>query len=315
MKYSFLLVNYNMAKLIRSVVKNIGRRVPVGSAYEVLIADNSSDSAHRLSPSSFVEHDKIKVIPLAENRGFVDALNQLLPMARGEYVVIMHPDVELNEGCLEALTAFLQDHPRAGVVSPDLNYPNGQPNRIRLRFPTVTTENRRCCNILTQMLLRRRFMRDEIFWDRQADAQSDMVMSVCMMFRGDTLRAIGPIDRRLVFYYANDFLCGRAGQLGWSCHYVKAARAIHFERYTPRTEYSAGEAMSYKESPIAANPRMRADYCVFLQSFYPLWSRLGLRGLALIEDLIEMAAQFRHPWQRRNNIVQLARSIAVHSPF
>jgi N-acetylglucosaminyl-diphospho-decaprenol L-rhamnosyltransferase len=314
-KYSFLLVNYNMAALVEIVVRTVQQRIPAHSSYEIIIADNSTDSSHRLNNSSFPPGAPIRLVSLAANRGFVDALNRIIPLACGDCVVIMHPDVELKEGCLEALCAFLHSHPEVGVVSPDLYYPSGLPNKIRLRFPAVATELRRFFNNLCQIVLRRKFMTDEILWDRKANVKADMVMSVCMMLRGRALQDIASIDPRLIFYYANDYLCARARQLGWVCYYIREAKAIHFERYTPREQYSDQEAMAYKRSPIAANPRMRSDYFVFLAVFYPLPARLALRTLALLEDTIELLAQFKRPWQRKANIKQLLRSLAVDVGF
>jgi GT2 family glycosyltransferase len=225
--------------------------------------------------------------------------------------MIMHPDVELVPGCMRALSQFLGSNPRAGIVSPDLYYPNGAPNRIRLRMPTIRSELRRVMNMFSFILLHRKLLTDELFWDHASETDSQTVMSVCMLVRREVIQAIGDIDPGLVFYYANDFLCHQARRLKWTCHYTPAARAIHFERYAPTEMYSDNSEMEYKRSTTAANPRMRSDYFAFLSLCYPRQARFIMHGLAFVEDAVQLLAQFKRPFSRKREITQLWASIAL----
>jgi GT2 family glycosyltransferase len=138
MTYSFLLVNFNMFGLVERCIGQIQAGVRPGDEYEIVIADNSTDARFSI-PEAFVRtNQKIKVVRISQNKGWVDALNQILPLASGEFTVIMHPDVTLGENCLGQLRTFLEQHPQAGFLSPSLSYPDGTPNAIRLRFPKLS---------------------------------------------------------------------------------------------------------------------------------------------------------------------------------
>lgn len=310
MQYSFLLVNYNMVGLIENLVANLAGEIPAGATFEILIADNSNDPSKALPDGGTVRGVPVTLLRI-ENRGYVDALNRLIPLARGERVMISHPDIELAPGALAALTAFLEAHPKAGLVSPDLYYPDDSPCRIRLSFPRLGSELRRVANIVLAIVSGKRPMRDELFWDRSGDATVETVMGVCMLLRREALHAVGRIDPRLVFYYSNDYLSGMVRRHGWTCHYTRSARAIHYERYAPKHLYGGNADMVYKVSPIAANPRMREDFFVFLSSFYSLPLRLAIRACALAEDGIQLLAQFRAPKARRDNITRLWQSVKI----
>jgi GT2 family glycosyltransferase len=251
------------------------------------------------------------VLTLPQNVGFVNALNEIIPLATGDRAIIMHLDVELLDGCIQALDDFMEAHPSAAVVSPDLYYPDGQPNKIRTQFPKVSLSLKRVLNKLLFITTRRKLSDDEVLWDHSSDVSVDMVMSVCMMFRKQVLQEIGRVDPRLFFYYSNDYLCGRARQLGWTCHYTRNARAIHFERFTPTEDYSGSDLMTYKKSTVAANPRMRADFFVFLSHFYSLHTRLAFRALAMTEDLIELLAHLTHSEKRQQNVSSQWRSVLI----
>jgi GT2 family glycosyltransferase len=311
MEYSFLIVNFNMAGLVLRLIENLRNAVPIGTRFEIIIADNSTDPEMRLSSQALPADVRTKLLFVEPSRGFVAALNQIIPLARGRWVMIMHPDVELRAGCLNALATFLQANPKAGVLGPDLFYPDGTPNKIRLRSPTTATEARRFLNQLTHILTRRKLTADEILWDRIDDVSTDTVMSVCMLIRREALEAIGAIDSRLVSYYSNDYLCHRVRKLGWTCHYTRTAQAIHFERFAPKGTYSESEVMAYKRSTIAANPRMRLDYFNFLSLCYPFAARIGLRAIALAEDSVQLVAQLKHPVKRRKQFGRLWASVLI----
>jgi GT2 family glycosyltransferase len=290
MVYSFLLVNFNMWGLLERCIREIETGVD-DDRYEILIADNSTDERFRV-PDDF-EHPAVTVTRVAENRGWVDALNRVLPAARGEYVIVMHPDVTLAEGCIPALRSFLESNPRAGVVGPNLVYPNGSSNAIRLQFPRVSVEARRLANIVCHILFHRRPLRDEVLWDHVSDTQADMVMSVLMMFRRDALAQIGLVCGGLWTYYANDWLCGRARSLGWTCHYVAAAGATHWERYSPPGLYSDADASAYKRDPVPVSDRMCRDRFTFLREFYSRPVRAAFSVLMTLENLVHIAAQLK----------------------
>jgi GT2 family glycosyltransferase len=310
-EYSFLIVNFNMAGLVLRLIENLRVAAPGGAVFEIIIADNSVDPDMRLRSEDLPAGVRTRLVFVEPSRGFVAALNEIIPLARGRWVMIVHPDVELRTGCLAALSSFLQAHPRAGVLGPDLFYPDGTPNKIRLRSPTTATEVRRFLNQLTHILTRRKLTADEILWDRLDDVSTDTVMSVCMLIRREALEAIGRIDPRLVSYYSNDYLCHRVRKLGWTCHYTLSAQAIHFERFAPKGTYSESEVMAYKRSTIAANPRMRLDYFNFLFLCYPLAARIALRAVALAEDSVQLVAQLKQPVKRRKQFGRLWASVLI----
>lgn len=190
MVYSFMLVNYNMSGLVECCIESI--ETEVGSdTYEIIVADNSTDPMFRLADSFAELHKRVRLVRLSENRGWIDSLNAILPFATGDYVIIMHPDVTFGGGCLRTLRHFLEANQTAGIVSPNLYYPDGTENRLRLRFPGLRTELRRVLNVIPRAFLKRNAVADEIFWDRSTNSETDMVMSVCMMIRGSVLERVG----------------------------------------------------------------------------------------------------------------------------
>ena len=188
------------------------------------------------------------------------------PKTTNHYTIIMHPDVRIERDTLGTLAEFLQQHPDAAVVSPDLVYPDNRPCTIRTRFPTLCSELKQLCNVFTQVLLKRKFFVDEVLWDHHGTIPVDMVMSVFMCWRTTDLKEIGGISPTLWTYYGNDYLCGQAGKLGKHCYYTDKARVVHYERYADKELYSGGDDSEYKGDPAPAAPKMEKDRIRFLRS-------------------------------------------------
>lgn len=307
---SFLLVNFNSAALVAHCLDKLLNVLPEGVPVEILIADNSSDPAYRLPADFAASRPSVRLVQL-ENRGWIDALNHLFPLAQGRYLVVMHTDLEFAEGAPQAMLNFLRAHPEVGIASPDLVYPDGSGCRIRLQFPTIRSEAGMLVNSIWRALLRRNLVRAEPEWDRSGDVEAEMVMSVCMFIRREIAEAILRIEPRLVFYYGNDYLCARARKLGYKIAYVSTARAVHYERFTPPHLYARGREMQYKSDTIGANPRMRDDFLVFLRSCYPWWRRIPIRCFAILHDSVMLLTQLRSFRSRREGARNMWRSLRV----
>src|SRR6185437_931576 len=76
-----------------------------------------------------------------ENLGFSKANNQALPLARGEYVLFLNPDSEMQPGTLERMLAELAGFPERAAVGPRVRKPSEFISRnCARRLPTLWTE-------------------------------------------------------------------------------------------------------------------------------------------------------------------------------
>ena len=262
-KISFLLVNYNMKGLVEQVIQSITTRLSESNiSYEILIADNSTQNEYAFNNEDCQSH-KNSQFYFIENKGWVDALNFLFNKVNGEYVCICHPDIEFNDHCIPKLLDFLEENKEVGIVSPDMTYPNGQHVNIRLHFPTLSTEYKRLLNIISHILIKKKFMKDEILWDRFEDVDVDTVMSVCLLARREIIDKIGQIPEEFFLYYANDYICLQAKRNGYNNYYLKDATIIHYERFSDDTLYSSEKDLDYKKTPAPILDRMERDLFVF----------------------------------------------------
>lgn len=91
--------------------------------FEVIVVDDcSSDgSAERLAG-----YPGVRVVRNRENLGFVGSCNQGAALARGELIVFLNNDTQVQPGWLDALAATFDEAADAGIVGSRLIYPDGR---------------------------------------------------------------------------------------------------------------------------------------------------------------------------------------------
>lgn len=84
----------------------------------VLVVDDCpDDESIRRAKARFPQ---IEVLRNERNLGFVKACNRGLSAAQSPYVMLLNNDVEVTEGWLEALVAFMEGHPACAACQPKI---------------------------------------------------------------------------------------------------------------------------------------------------------------------------------------------------
>ncbi len=102
MKLTIIIVNYNVTNLLRKCLSSIEKFCDVD--YEVIVVDNASpDSSWKSLIKGF---RKTKFIESAENKGFAVANNTAVKEAKGEYILLLNPDTELEGFYMNEILQF-----------------------------------------------------------------------------------------------------------------------------------------------------------------------------------------------------------------
>lgn len=120
---SIVILSYLRPDLVENLVKSIFL-FSAGYRYEIIVVDNGSPPGeHVLSPEIA---QRVTIVRLAHNRYRGDAYNIGVERAKGEYVVLMHNDIVVENGWLRPLIALLENDPTVAAVGPKFLYPSGQ---------------------------------------------------------------------------------------------------------------------------------------------------------------------------------------------
>ena len=126
----------------------------------VYCVDNASEPAYRgslvklLNAHTRNERYRLEYLLLEQNRGFGAGHNAALAAARSDYHLILNPDAELDAYALAKGIAAMADNLDIALLSPAVSGPDGQPEFLCKRYPSVLVLSLRG---FAPVLLRRAF--------------------------------------------------------------------------------------------------------------------------------------------------------------
>jgi len=224
--FSVIIVNYNSGRLAKACVESIRRSAPQAT-YEVIVVDNASpdDSSELLA----TEVPDIRFLPQRENLGFARGVNVGIAVARGDFLLILNPDIFVLGRAIDTLVEFARAHPQAAVLAGQLLNANGSRQDSVFRFYTPWTILARRTPLGLLPAGRRHLdwvlLRD---YDRAAPRRVDWVLGACMLVRRSIIETVGPMDGRYFLYFEDMDWCRRFWRSGFEVWYVPAARFAHY---------------------------------------------------------------------------------------
>jgi GT2 family glycosyltransferase len=228
MKLSIIIVNYDTGPLTAACIESILRQ-ELPFSFEIIVIDNAShdESASHLT-SDFPE---ITVLANDKNVGLAAGVNRGLAAAKGDYYLILNPDIIVLPKALETLVSFLQKHKDVGMVGGQLISPNGEIQDSCYRFYTPLTviyrrtwlgKTRRGRQDVARLL-----MKD---FDHRSVRDVDWLMGACLLVRGAAVREVGGMDERFFLYFEDVDWCRRFWEAGWRISYVPQAQFSHYHQ-------------------------------------------------------------------------------------
>lgn len=224
MDLSIVIVSYRTPEHLRRCLNVLaGYRSPL--ALEIIVVDNESGDE---SPAVARSFSGVTVVETGSNLGFAGGVNRGLAVAHGRYALVLNPDVEVGEGSLDALVAFMDAHPETGLAGPKLLNGDGTLQHSCRRFYTLNTILLRRTPLgklfPNAPALRRHLMLD---YDHAAPRPVDWVTGAAMIVRREALADVGPMDERYFLYFEDVDWCTRMQARGWLVQYVPASVMTH----------------------------------------------------------------------------------------
>jgi GT2 family glycosyltransferase len=234
---SVLVVSYNSRLALRDCLAWLAierTSVPL----EVIVVDNRSQDGTVAMVAN--EFPWVQLFPNSQNRGFAHAINDAITHARGEFLLLVNPDIFASPGTIKTALAALQAHEEVGMVGCKLIRPDGTFDHACKRgFPTVSGALYYFLGLHRLFPGSRRFAQYTL-GDRDIDRPSfvDAVNGAFMLVRRSAAEAVGPMDERFWLYAEDLDWCLRFWQADWKILYWPAAVATHIKGASAGTHRS-----------------------------------------------------------------------------
>ena len=241
-----VIVSYKSAALTIDCLRSIAReRAASPMGVRCVVIDNASGDgpaiAQAIAASGWGDWARLVIAP--RNGGFAYGNNlgllELERAGRVDFVHLLNPDTVLLPGAIDALVAFLDAHPAAGIAGGSFENGDGSDWSIAFRFPTLLSEVEQGVSVglLTRLLSR---------WQvpmqmGRADAPVDWLAGASMIVRRSVFSRIGGLDETFFLYFEETEFCHRAKRAGFEVWYAPASRVVHIAgQSTKVTERDAG---------------------------------------------------------------------------
>lgn len=194
----------------------------------VIVVDNASgdESAARIHEGLRARHlAGVRLLVSPVNGGFAAGNNLGVRAVRARAYLLLNSDTLLRPGAVERLWAALQDHPEAGLVSPRLEWPSGEPQISCFRFLTPWSELIAAAGTAPVRSLLAR-------WDvpipvRDVGFAPDWTSFAAVLIRDEALARVGPLDEGFFMYFEDVDYCWRAARAGWRTWHEPRACVVH----------------------------------------------------------------------------------------
>ena len=217
-----------MLETLRAYYSTCGR-----TAAAVVVDNASTDGSANAIQEAYPQ---AKVIRLDQNLGFGRANNAGLDATDSEFVLLLNPDVILNEGCVARLTEFLTAHPDAGAAGPRLERPDGRPDlAARRAFPSPLSAFFRLSGLSRLFPNSPRFNRYNLGkLSPETAHEIDAGTAACLLVRRTAIDQVGFFDPDYFMYGEDLDLCYRLKRGGWKIYFVPTATAVHIKGTSTR---------------------------------------------------------------------------------
>jgi len=223
-RLSIIIVNYNTGGLLERCLFSVFENAPDADV-EVFVVDNASsdDSLQRISKFG----RRLKLISNQENLGFARGCNKGLKESRGEYVLFLNPDTEIQAGALTKMISFMEAHKEVGFLVPKICLPNGEFQQDSIGpFPSLLHILLFWSSLGTifpfvRRLVYRRYLKPE------GAFQVDWGTGACLLCRGELLEKLKGFDEDFFMYHEDTDLCYRARRIGAKVYFYSGAEIVH----------------------------------------------------------------------------------------
>lgn len=231
MDLTAIIVNFNTEGLLQDAIGRL-QTAAARMSLKIAIVDNASkDNSVALITREF---PTCHLIVNDMNVGFGRANNQALNLVEGRYVLLLNTDAFVAQDALDKTIAYMDTHPRCGILGVRLVGRDGVLQPSARYFPTPWNL------FLGRTGLNRIFTRvrmvDDMAWDHASVRQCDWVPGCYYLVRREVINQIGLFDPRYFLYYEEVDHCLAAKQAGWEVVFYPDTTVIHIGGESAKTE-------------------------------------------------------------------------------
>ena len=232
---SVIVVTHNRSDLALATLDSARAATGALDVQWLVIDSGSTDG----TPEAIEEQYADIHVRRCENIGFAAANNRALELARGRYVLLLNPDVEIVSGTFAELLRALDARPNVGVASVIQQGSDGELQHTIRGFPSP----RRAFG--EALALPWGDSREEQPGEAhyREERSADWLVGAFLLARAEVVAQIGGLDERFFLYSEETDWCYRARAAGWDVRHLP--RMVITHHCVPATKPELVAQLSY----------------------------------------------------------------------
>lgn len=222
MKLSVIIVNYNVTQLLKNCLLSLHKYLKEID-YEVIVIDNAStdSSWENLIP----EFPKVHFVTSETNDGFSKANNKVIKTAKGEYLLLLNPDTEIEGFYMNEILDFADSQENFGCLGVRMHDANGVflPESKRSVPDMFNSFEKLFTNFKKNNS--KSYYRCDI--DENAVAEVEVITGAFLLIKKDVYKKIGGLDESYFMYGEDIDLCYTLLRNGFKNFYYGKASILH----------------------------------------------------------------------------------------
>lgn len=214
---SIIIVAMGDSSILRECIDSLRKYVRL--AHEIIIVNNSE----AILPHG--EETGIICLEMGRNLGFARGVNRGIEAASGEMILLLNPDTYFVSDILSDMVVFMDTHPQAGIVGPQLIFPDGTLQNSIDIIPNLATE------FINKSLLKILFPKS--YPSKRSEFRSPVrvpsIIGACMLIRRKVIDVIGLLDEGYFLYLEETDFCKRTSDAGFEIWHLPHLKIVHYQ--------------------------------------------------------------------------------------
>ncbi len=226
-KISVVVVSWNTKQLLKDCISSLMVELgSLGLESEIFVIDNDSkDGSGEMIANEF---PSVNLIQNTENVGFGRACNQGIEKSLGEYVFLLNPDTVVLPGSIAQLLEFADQHPKLGIVAPQLLNTDGTVQRSCRAFPSISGMFYELSGLSRIFPNVKRFREYKMLdFDHKHLMQVDQPEGAGLLIPKRVLDEVGTFDENFFMLFEEVDLCFRIKKAGWEIWFNPDSKITH----------------------------------------------------------------------------------------
>ena len=264
---SIVIINYRTPKLLIDCLTTLLPELNNIDARVVVIDNYSNDDSPLIIKEWLAKYDtesKVLFVQSDTNDGFAAGNNIGIQALDAKYYLLLNSDTLVRIGAIQTMLDTISAHPKAGLMSPRLEWPDGKGQESCFRFHSPLSEFMRAAQTgIIDRLLKRSIVALPV---QNQMVNPEWTSFACVLIRYEVFQQIGLLDEGYFMYFEDAEFCHRANKSGWKIIHNPDARIVHLRGGS---------------SPVKENTKLKKRLPLYYYEsraryFYQLYGWLGL---------------------------------------